>query len=114
MYHGFALIADYQKNIIDSKEVSTIIYNFNKDQIPGGFSDAIRKLNRKNDMKDTQDSASEAPQAEPCTVELFKKNAMEIKEAAEHIDFQTDAEKDCAKDTIRLLRSTIEVIESKM
>ena len=114
MDHGFELIADYKKNIIDSKEFSTIIYNLNKDQIPGGFSDAIRKLNRKNDMKDTQDSASEAPQAEPCTVELFKKNAMEIKEAAEHIDFQTDAEKECAKDTIRLLRSTIEVIESKM
>ena len=114
MDHGFEFIADYQKNIIDSKEFSTIIYNLNKDQIPGGFSDAIRKLNRKNDMKDTQDSASEAPQAEPCTVELFKKNAMEIKEAAEHIDFQTDAEKECAKDTIRLLRSTIEVIESKM
>lgn len=48
-------------------------------------------------MKDTQDSASEAPQAEPCTVELFKKNAMEIKEAAEHIDFQTDAEKNVQK-----------------
>ena len=114
MDHGFELIADYQKNIIDSKEFSTIIYNLNKDQIPGGFSDAIRKLNRKNDMKDTQDSASEAPQAEPCTVELFKKNAMEIKEAAEHIDFQTDAEKECAKDTIRLLKSTIKVIESKI
>ena len=114
MDHGFELIADYKNNIIDSKEFSTIIHNLNKDQIPGGFSDAIRKLNRKNDMKDTQDSASEAPQAEPCTVELFKKNAMEIKEAAEHIDFQTDAEKECAKDTIRLLRSTIEVIESKM
>ena len=114
MDHGFELIADYKNNIIDSKEFSTIIHSLNKDQIPGGFSDAIRKLNRKNDMKDTQDSASEAPQAEPCTVELFKKNAMEIKEAAEHIDFQTDAEKECAKDTIRLLRSTIEVIESKM
>ena len=114
MDHGFELIADYKNNIIDSKEFSTIIHSLNIDQIPGEFSDAIRKLNRKNDMKDTQDSASEAPQAEPCTVELFKKNAMEIKEAAEHIDFQTDAEKECAKDTIRLLRSTIEVIESKM
>lgn len=114
MDHGFELIADYKKNIIDSKEFSTIIYNLNKDQIPGEFSDAIRKLNRKDDMKDTQDSASEAPQAEPCTVELFKKNAMEIKEAAEHIDFQTDAEKECAKDTIRLLKSTIKVIESKI
>ena len=114
MDHGFELIADYKNNIIDSKEFSTIIHSLNIDQIPGEFSDAIRKLNRKDDMKDTQDSASEAPQAEPCTVELFKKNAMEIKEAAEHIDFQTDAEKECAKDTIRLLRSTIEVIESKM
>ena len=114
MDHGFELIADYKNNIIDSKEFSTIIHSLNIDQIPGEFSDAIRKINRKDDMKDTQDSASEAPQAEPCTVELFKKNAMEIKEAAEHIDFQTDAEKECAKDTIRLLRSTIEVIESKM
>ena len=86
----------------------------NEDQIPGEFSDAIRKLNHKDDMKDAQDSASEAPQAEPCTVELFKKNAMEIKEAAEHIDFQTDAEKECAKDTIRFLRGAIEIIESKM
>ena len=114
MDHGFELIADYKNNIIDSKEFSTIIHSLNIDQIPGEFSDAIRKINRKDDMKDTQDSASEAPQAEPCTVELFKKNAMEIKEAAEHIDFQTDAEKECAKDTIRLLKSTIKVIESKI
>ena len=114
MDHGFELIADYKNNIIDSKEFSTIIHSLNIDQIPGEFSDAIRKINRKDDMKDAQDSASEAPQAEPCTVELFKKNAMDIKAAAERVYFQTDAEKECAKDTIRFLRGAIEIIESKM
>ena len=115
MDHGFELIADcHKKNIIDSKEFSTIIYNLNEDQIPGEFSDLIRKINHEENVMDAQDSASEAPQAEPYTVELFKKNAMDIKAAAEHIDFQTDAEKECAKDTICFLKGAITIIESKM
>lgn len=86
----------------------------NEDQIPGEFSDLIRKINHEENVMDAQDSASEAPQAEPYTVELFKKNAMDIKAAAEHIDFQTDAEKECAKDTICFLKGAITIIESKM
>ena len=114
MDHGFELIADYKNNIIDSKEFSTIIHSLNIDQIPGEFSDLIRKINHEENVMDAQDSASEAPQAEPYTVELFKKNAMDIKAAAEHIDFQTDAEKECAKDTICFLKGAITIIESKM